>query len=240
MEARIPLGRDDLKIKKADKVLEVGSGHNPHPRSNVLVEKFIEDNSHRCGDLVVRKGQELHNYDGTNMPFKDKEFDYVICNQVLEHVDDPVVFCNELSRVGKKGYLESPSIIGEFLFPKESHKWVIMQMDGQLYAFEKSKMPGNYKNNYGELFLNYLPYQSLLWKLMWIVESNLMINKIEWVEDIPITIITEESTMKKFFTEKWSREMTEHYSKRRKLSVELKNIAKGLCYLGWTKIANHR
>jgi SAM-dependent methyltransferase len=237
MKRRIPLGRFDLRIKKSDRVLEVGPGHNPHPRSNVLVEKFIDDNTHRCGDVVVGQGQELLNYDGDNMPFKDKEFDYVICNQVLEHVDDPVAFCQELSRVGKRGYLECPSIIGEFLFPKESHKWVVMQLDDRLYAFEKSKMSGDYKNNYGELFLNYLPYQSLLWKLMWIVESNLMINKIEWEDNIQITIVKDDSTVKRFFTEKWDREMTQRYSKKRNLHTELKNIARALCYLGWMKLA---
>lgn len=236
MKQRIPLGRFDLRIKKLDRVLEVGPGHNPHPRSNVLVEKFIDDNTHRCGDVVVRKGQVLLNYDGDSMPFYDKEFDYVICNHVLEHVDDPVSFCQELSRVGKRGYLECPSIVGEFLFPKDSHKWVVMQLDEQFYAFEKSKMPGDYRNNYGELFLNYLPYQSLLWKLMWSAESNLMINKIEWEGKIQITIIEDDSEVKKFFTEKWNREMTQRYSKKRSLRTELVNIARGLFYIVWTKL----
>lgn len=237
MKQRIPLGRFDLRIKKSDRVLEVGPGHNPHPRSNVLVEKFIDDNTHRCGDVVVRNGQELLNYDGTIMPFKDKEFDYVICNHVLEHVDDPVAFCKELSRVGKRGYLECPSIIGEFLFPKDSHKWVVMQLDSQFYAFEKSKMTGDYKNNYGELFLNYLPYQSLLWKLMWVAESNLMINKIEWEDNIQIKIIDDDSEIRSFFTQKWNSEMTQHYSKKRSLLTELKNISRAIFYLISVKIS---
>ena len=231
MKQRIPLGRFDLKIKKSDLVLEVGPGHNPHPRSNVLIEKFINDNTHRCGDIVVRRGQKLLNYDGDNMPFMDKEFDYVICNHVLEHVDDPIAFCKELSRVGKRGYLECPSIIGEFLFPKDSHKWVIMQLDDHFYAFEKSKMNGDYKNNYGELFLNYLPYQSLLWKLIWIAESNLVLNKIEWEDNIQINIIEDDSELNKFFTQKWNREMTERYSKKRSLLTEFINISKALFYL---------
>ena len=43
MRKRIPHTRYDLKIRKSDKVVEVGSGHNPSYRANVIVEKFIND-----------------------------------------------------------------------------------------------------------------------------------------------------------------------------------------------------
>lgn len=49
-------------------------------------------------------------------------------------------------------------------------------------------MPGNYENNYGELFLNYLPYQSLTYKLLWFTEGNLMLNRCEWKDDIEFII----------------------------------------------------
>ena len=39
---------------------------------------------------------------------------------------------------------------------KKSHKWIILHLDNKLILFEKSRMPGNYENNYGELVLNYL------------------------------------------------------------------------------------
>ena len=39
------------------------------------------------------------------LPFKDKEFDFVIASHVAEHVDDISYFLNELSRVEKKGYI---------------------------------------------------------------------------------------------------------------------------------------
>ena len=43
------------------------------------------------------------------LPFKDKEFDFVIASHVAEHVEDISYFLNELSRVGKKGYIEVPT-----------------------------------------------------------------------------------------------------------------------------------
>ena len=167
MKTRTPLDRSDLKINKSDRVLEIGSGNNPSYRANVIVDKFVDSDYHRASSIKIYPHQTFVNADGENLPFKDKEFDYVICNQVLEHVDNPNKFIQEQCRVAKRGYMETPSLIGEYLFPKTSHKWVIVNIDSKLVLFEKSKMPGNYKNDYGELFLNYLPYQSLPYKLLW-------------------------------------------------------------------------
>lgn len=158
MKTRSPYDIYDLSISKSDKVIEIGSGHNPNYRSNVLVEKHIDNNYHRGGSIRIFPHQKIINTDGTKLPFDDKEFDYVICNQVLEHVDDPEAFLKEQSRVSKRGYIETPSLIGELLHPKESHKWVIVDIDGKLFLFEKSKMPSNYGVDYGVLFLNRLPY----------------------------------------------------------------------------------
>jgi len=138
MKTRTPYNRDDLKIGRRDKVVEIGPGHNPSFRSNVIVEKFVDTNYHRCGDVKIYPHQKFINADGENLPFKDNEFDYVICNQVLEHTENPEKFVAEQSRVAKRGYLETPSMIGEFLFPKESHKWIILDIDKKLVLFEKS------------------------------------------------------------------------------------------------------
>ena len=42
MKIRNPKSRNHLKISKKAKVLEVGVGHNPHKRSNVVVDKYID------------------------------------------------------------------------------------------------------------------------------------------------------------------------------------------------------
>ena len=61
-------------------------------------------------------------------PFKDKEFDFVIASHILEHVDDPIIFCNEIMRIGKRGYIEVPTPLWDNLmdgpkFVKYGHKW---------------------------------------------------------------------------------------------------------------------
>lgn len=236
MKIRTPLDRNDLKIKKRDRVLEIGSGHNPSYRSNVVVEKFIDSNYHRSGNVKLYPHQAFVNADGEDLPFEDKEFDYVICNQVLEHVDDPVKFINEQCRVAKRGYIETPSLIGEHLFPKDSHKWVILTIDDKLVMFEKSKMPGNYGNNYGELFLNYLPYQSLTYKLLWLTESNLLLTKYEWKDNIDIIVNPVDDYYRSFFLTKWDRAMTEKLFPQRSLSHEIRRLFGALLHLLKVKV----
>lgn len=53
MKTSNPKSRNHLSIGKNDRVLEVGCGHNPHFRSNVIVDKFIDSNYHRSGDIKV-------------------------------------------------------------------------------------------------------------------------------------------------------------------------------------------
>ena len=79
MKVSTPKSRQDLHIKRRDRVLEVGPGNRPSFRANVLVEKFLGDDTHRCGGLRIFPHQQLVNAAAEALPFADKEFDYVIC-----------------------------------------------------------------------------------------------------------------------------------------------------------------
>ena len=112
-----------LNIKPTDLVLEIGSGNRPRKRSNVLCDKFIEDNYQRGGNLIVDH-RPFVAADGLALPFKDKCFDYVITSHILEHVDDPRRFVQELTRVARAGYIETPTELGEKIFGWSFHKWM--------------------------------------------------------------------------------------------------------------------
>ena len=230
MKIRTPYSRDDLHIRRSDYVLEVGPGHNPTYRANVICEKFLHDNSHRCGDVKVYAHQKLVNADGEHLPFKDKEFDYVICNQVLEHTEDPERFLHEQSRVARRGYIETPSFLGEFLHPKASHRWTILEIDGKLVLFEKKKM-AEYAHNYGNVFLNYLPYQSLTYKLLQIVEPQLTANRYEWKDSIDFIVNPQEEYYRAFFTQPWDMEMTRKIFPPRGLFSELQKSVIGMWFI---------
>ena len=119
MITRTPYDRDNLKIGKKDKVLEVGPGHSPTFRSNVLVDLFVDSNYHRCGNLKIYPHQQFINANGEALPFKDKEFDYVICNQVLEHAENSCRVYPRTMQSCQKGVYGNAQSAGRISFPQE-------------------------------------------------------------------------------------------------------------------------
>lgn len=213
MKERNPKSRFDLNISKSDYVLEVGGGHNPHRRSNVIVDKYDNNNYHRSGDIFVNNNQKFLKADGADLPFDDNEFDYVICNQVLEHVDNPSTFLKELSRVARRGYIETPSLIGEYLFPKESHSWVILELDGKLVLSNKSKSGFVSKTNFGDLFLHFLPRNSFSYKMLERTYPDLMTVRYEWIDNIDFIVEPTDHKLRKYFDVTWNQELIDNYFK---------------------------
>lgn len=230
MKHRNPISREDLTIKKDDLVLEVGSGHNPTYRANVIVEKFIDSNYHRSGNIKIFPHQKFVVADGANMPFKDKEFDYVICNQVLEHAEDPILFVKELQRVAKRGYVELPSLVGESLFPKVSHKWTCLEIDNKLILFEKSKLPIFYPD-YGRTFLNFLPYQSLALRLFYLSYHQVNTVRYQWKDSFEILVNPKDDYYRSFFLEPWTEEMGHTIFPTRSKALDIKVSFKALLHL---------
>ena len=137
-----------LDIAKSDLVLEVGSGDNPVPRSDVLSDKFL-------GYTPDREGREIHIdrrpfivCDAHKLPFKDKSFDYIIARQVLEYADDPDKLLGELMRVGKRGYIEVANGLREVLFDWDARKYVV-SIDNQGKLIIRRKLG---KGPFGDLF----------------------------------------------------------------------------------------
>lgn len=78
-------------------------------------------------------------YDGIKFPFADKEFDYVICSHVLEHVEDVGGFVGELARVASKGYIEFPIIYYNYLYNFPEHISVLFSHAGTIHWMPKSE-----------------------------------------------------------------------------------------------------
>lgn len=135
-----------MKIGENDLVLDVGSGHNPNPRSDILCDRYIEDDTERGGS--IRVDRPLIVADAHNMPFKSGAFDYVIASHIIEHMDDPERFCSELQRVAKRGFIASPTELAEHMFYWSFHKWYVNKVNDKLILHPKVNVP----NIFGDLF----------------------------------------------------------------------------------------
>lgn len=112
-------------IHRDDLVLDMGSGQDPHPRANILSDKYLADASERsCGaGLLIDRPFVLT--DATATPFPDKSFDFVFCSHLLEHMEDPAALLSELMRIGRRGFIETPSKIYEKLSGWDFHHWFV-------------------------------------------------------------------------------------------------------------------
>ena len=129
-------------IKEGHRVLEVGPGADPHPRSDVLLEISYSDPADYARQFgheraLLTEKQVVH-YDGTTFPFPDKAFDYVICSHVVEHVPDVEAFVSECFRVARRGYFEYPLCYYEYLYNFDVHLNLVKHIDGTLRYMRKS------------------------------------------------------------------------------------------------------
>lgn len=110
------------------RVLEIGPGSFPHPRSDAFLELDFRTGAEK---LAQRGGtpddakfgkRPVYYYAGDAFPFADNQFDYVICSHVVEHVENPEAFMREVFRVGQgRGYIEYPMITYEYLYNFDVH-----------------------------------------------------------------------------------------------------------------------
>lgn len=129
-----------FNIRPNERVLDIGSGGYPFPYATVLVDRFLETSKHRHEPLV-RRDKPLILADIHSLPFRNKCFDFVYCSHVLEHVDNPVRACEEIIRVGKRGFIETPTMGKDALFAwaRDMHKWHLVAIGQNLCFFEYSQ-----------------------------------------------------------------------------------------------------
>jgi len=99
------------------KILDIGCGYRAHRNASVIADIQDFSNFYKKKKFIQIKGK--------NLPFKDKEFDFVIASHVIEHVEDFEFFIKEVERITSKGYIELPSRLGDNLVfeNKTDHIW---------------------------------------------------------------------------------------------------------------------
>ncbi|WP_268624051.1 glycosyltransferase [Paenibacillus alvei] len=139
--------KEIFQIKPGDRILDVGGGSNPFAYASVVTDLYFDDNRHRGGaSLQILNNIEYVQCDILSLPFKDKEFDFVICRHVLEHVALPDIAAKELSRVAKRGFVEMPSRYNEHVHGYPEHLWLCDVKEDRLLFEPKSFIRNPHKN----------------------------------------------------------------------------------------------
>jgi hypothetical protein len=139
-------------------VLDVGGWADPWPRADYVLDVFRYETRGICyhglgklprtvtypealpGERFRRETWITRDICQGKWPFRDKMFDFVICSHTLEDVSDPFHVCEELCRVAKAGYLETPSRLVEHTRGEQGrtgadhHHWMV-EMEGRRVSF---------------------------------------------------------------------------------------------------------
>ena len=99
------------------KILDIGCGYSAHKKANVVSDIQDLSSFYKDRKFVKLVSKEL--------PFQNKEFDFVITSHVIEHVEDVNFFIKELQRISSRGYIELPTILEDNLVfeNKNDHLW---------------------------------------------------------------------------------------------------------------------
>lgn len=142
-------------------MLEIGPGGTPFHRSDIFLD--IEPGLFESDEIAgyqrgnapkLNTDKPIIYYDGKKFPFNDKEFDYVICSHVLEHVESPNSFLREVYRVGKKGYLEFPTIYYDYVFNIPVHVNLLYFNGRNIKYLKKESTPLDYFKAVQDLYLD--------------------------------------------------------------------------------------
>jgi hypothetical protein len=116
------------RTRHAERVLDVGGAYSPLNTATHVIDCLPLE---RASDPLV-KGENIR-FDASRWlvadicdrpwPYPDGYFDFVFCSHVLEDVRDPVGVCREMARVGRAGYIETPSRLVEALHAKRGYLW---------------------------------------------------------------------------------------------------------------------
>jgi predicted SAM-dependent methyltransferase len=108
-------------------VLDIGPGKIPFKGATRWLDKEKRD---------LGIPGDIFDLNSGRMPYRDKQFSYVYCSHVLEHLDDPLAAAKEIQRIGNRGYIECPTVMMDHFFQHgATHpKWQVTRA-GNTFVF---------------------------------------------------------------------------------------------------------
>jgi SAM-dependent methyltransferase len=154
---------ETLKNNKNWKILDIGCGYSANIHADVIADVQDLSNYYKNRKFIIITEDKL--------PFKDKEFDFVIASHVIEHVENFEFFIKELQRISSKGYIELPTRFADNLIfeNKKDHIWwfVFDDINNQLIASKKNQLIEPFINvSTGKMFEKFFR-ESFVFELLW-------------------------------------------------------------------------
>lgn len=107
-----------LGIRTSDRVLDIGGSMMQHPKIKVdtVVDLLRPEESPYNPSKLLAKNFVRLDITRKSLPFKNKEFDVVLCTHTLEDLPSPFLIMDEMQRVAKKGLIVTPSMGTDMTF----------------------------------------------------------------------------------------------------------------------------
>ena len=145
------------------KILDLGCGYRAHKNASVIADSQDFSKFYKEREFIQIKEKIL--------PFKDKEFDFVISSHVIEHVEDFQFFIKELERISPRGYIELPTRLGDNLVFEnmKDHIWWFNfdDINNKLISSKKNQLIEPFISVSTAKYFEEIFRESLVIELMW-------------------------------------------------------------------------
>ena len=145
------------------KILDLGCGYRAHKNASVIADSQDFSKFYKEREFIQIKEKIL--------PFKDKEFDFVIASHVIEHVEDFQFFIKELERISPRGYIELPTRLGDNLVFEnmKDHIWWFNfdDINNKLISSKKNQLIEPFISVSTAKYFEEIFRESLVIELMW-------------------------------------------------------------------------
>ena len=183
-----------LKNSPSYKILDIGCGYTANKYATTISDVQDFSNFYKDKNFVKIEGKKL--------PFKDKEFDFVIASHVIEHVEDFEFFIQELERIAFKGYIELPTRLGDNLVFENvtDHIWwfIFDDIENILLASRRKQCISPFLSVSSSKKFDSMFRESMVLEILWEKKIDYKIDEI--IENKNFTKITFLTLIRKYFS----------------------------------------
>ncbi|MGD0014194.1 MAG: methyltransferase domain-containing protein [Bryobacteraceae bacterium] len=129
-----------IEVRSGDFVIDIGSGHRPFWRADLVIEKYPFDHGLHRNQPMRFPGVPVIKADAHAMPVPDGGCDLIFASHIIEHLTDPQCFIAEVKRCSRRVYLEFPSRYRELMHAWSFHAWLV-EARGTVLRFYRNDLP---------------------------------------------------------------------------------------------------